>query len=103
MKFRVDIDHTILSTRFSIEKEKYEVLTENYSLIKKINRLYENNHEIVIETGRHWNHMIDTMEQLKECGIKYHTLIMGKPPSNYIIDDKAIRPDEFLKMDFEEI
>ena len=37
-----------------------------------------------------------TKKQLKDWGVKYHRLFMGKPTGDYYIDDKAIRDTTFF-------
>lgn len=98
MKFIFDIDDTILIS--TIEKDgSYKMIGENLKLIIKLNRLYDNGHQIILWTGRHWNHLATTQKQLFSAGVKYHTLVMGKPVVDFYVDDKAIRPDEFLKLE----
>jgi len=98
MKFLFDIDDTILFSKID-RKGNYSLKSSNEELINKINSLFRKGHTIIIETGRHWNHFEITRKQLHDAGVCYDTLICGKPPC-YIIDDKALRPNEFLKKDF---
>lgn len=58
--------------------------------------MFDDGDEIILWTGRHWNHLEITQLQLWNANVKYTTLIMGKPVGDYYIDDKAVRPDEFL-------
>lgn len=88
----IDIDDTILFSKY--ENGEYVYIESNKKVIDKINNLYDYN-IIVISTGRNWGHLLITIEQLKQAGVKYHTLVMGKPPG-IVVDDKALRPDEFL-------
>lgn len=90
MIYCFDIDETIFRTDVG-----YNVRSANESLIKKLNELYESGNTIIIQTGRHWNHLLMTIRQLSDHGIKYHSLVMGKPVADIYIDDKAVRPDEF--------
>ena len=93
MKYVIDIDDTIL---YSELKDGHYILKgHNKKVVEKINKLYQDN-EIIIHTGRHWNKLIETQKQLDEVGVKYNTLVMGKPCADYYIDDKSIRPDEFI-------
>ena len=91
MKYCVDIDGTLLYT-----DSEYRVDAENTKLIRKINELHSSGHTITIQTGRHWDKLLMTIEQLKLCGLKYHTLTMGKPTADVYIDDRSVRPDEFI-------
>ena len=56
-------------------------------------------HTILIHTARGALTGIDwtkvTLKQLSVWGVKYHSLIMGKPFADYYIDDKAINVADF--------
>ena len=95
MKFVFDIDNTIFGSTYN--DGKYNVTHGYKSIIKKINKLYGSGHTIIIQTGRHWNHLEDTIKQLNDCKIKYHTLVMGNIPADYYINDKGITPEYFDK------
>lgn len=100
MKFKFDIDDTIL---FSNVKEtgQYELIGANFPMIETINRLYDTGNTIILETGRHWNHFEITQSQLLGAGVKHHTLLMGKAVVDFYVEDKALRPDEFMEMKWE--
>ena len=93
----VDIDQTICdgdkSDGYSYEKSI--PIPEN---IAKVNALYDAGHVIVYwtargsKTGLDWTHV--TERQLKEWGVKYHQLKMGKPYYDIILDDKAFKIEE---------
>jgi len=100
MTFVVDIDNTILYS--CLNDGEYKVTGQNEKLIKRLNALYENN-TIIMFTGRHWNHLQLTLSQLTEAGIKYHSLVLGKPVGDYYIDDKGILPEKFLELVFNEL
>jgi hydroxymethylpyrimidine pyrophosphatase-like HAD family hydrolase len=91
-----DIDSTILYSECD-ERGNYTLVGENTDLIKKINELHDSDNTIIIQTGRHWNHLRITIDQLKNAGVKYHTLEMGKPFAHFYIDDKGITPEDFLE------
>ncbi len=69
------------------------------SRIDHVNALYAAGHSISFFTARGSTTGIDwralTEEQLAEWGVRYHTLIMGKPHADLFIDDKAIRADDY--------
>lgn len=98
MKIRLDIDDTILYSEID-RQGNYHLIESNENLIKKINKLYDEGTEIIVDTGRNWNHLKITIEQLKACGLKYTTLTMGKPHCDYMVDDKAVSPEYFLGLD----
>jgi len=89
-----DIDGTLIYSE--LIDGTYHVTGYNTALIHKINALYNSGEIIILHTGRHWNHFKLTIEQLKNAGVKYHSIVHGKPPADIYIDDKAVRPDEFL-------
>jgi hydroxymethylpyrimidine pyrophosphatase-like HAD family hydrolase len=98
MKFVFDVDGTILYSEVD-EDGNYKLIGHNKKIVKKINDLYNNGHIIILWTGRHWNHLEITIMQMQQIGLKYHTIVHGKPYSDsYYIDDKAIKPEEFLKL-----
>jgi len=69
-------------------------------VINKINRLYDEGHHIKIftarggTTGKDWTKL--TTEQLRKWGVKYHSLITGKPVADFYIDNKGLNPGEFV-------
>jgi len=99
LKFLFDIDDTILFSDVD-ENGDYELKYENKKLIEKLNGLHDAGNQVILWTGRHWNHLEITQKQLLFAGVKYDTLIMGKPPVDYYVEDKALRPAEFLSMEF---
>jgi len=97
MRYVVDIDDTIFFSKVD-GNGNYVLLGCNEDLIHKINTLYNQGNEIILWTGRHWNHLKITEQQLKDAGVNYNTLIMGKPVADYYIDDKSITPNKFLEI-----
>ncbi len=99
-RFVVDIDGTIIYSRLEtigVEDLSYTVIGFNKKLILALNKLYDKGDIIVLYTGRHWNHLQTTIEQLTKVGIKYHSLVLGKPVGDFYIDDKSILPDDFTE------
>lgn len=90
-KYIVDIDGTLCTIA-----DDYANAVPFADRIKKINELYDADNIIIIFTGRHWNRLSLTIEQLIEWGVKYHSLSMSKPVG-MIIDDMSMRPEEFFK------
>ena len=88
--YSFDIDGIIAQT----EGSDYPNSKPKPEAIKMINILYDKGHTIKIFTGRgsksgkDWR--VLTEAQLKEWGVKYHELIMGKPDADYFVDDKNI-------------
>ena len=73
-------------------------------VIAEINRLYTDGHQIVLYTARGSTTEIDwrelTEHQVKEWGIQYHALFMGKPTADIYIDDKAVSLKEWKRDGF---
>ena len=99
MIFGVDIDGTICSVT---EGHNYEDARPFFDMIKTVNCLYDCGHTIIIHTARGMASGNDykeiTEKQLKEWGVKHHQLVMNKPNCNFYIDDKSLKPDEFLEI-----
>jgi len=95
MTYCFDIDGTICTNTLG----DYESAQPFQSRIEHINRLYEVGHTIKLFTARGSTTGIDWREvtelQLAEWGLRYHTLIMGKPFADFFIDDKATNSEEY--------
>ncbi len=91
-----DCDNTLCFT----EGTDYKNAILNRRAIDKVNSLYNEGHTVWICTGRGSKSKIDWREltetQLKEWGVKYHKLIMGKPPFDIFIDDLAYNTKDWL-------
>ena len=103
MRYCVDIDGTICTPT---KGRDYESATPYKSRIETLNKLYDEGNYIIYFTARAIGRFSDerypiaaakasevlfdlTQQQLKEWGVKYHELIMGKPHADMFIDDKA--------------
>ena len=96
MRIFVDIDETIC---FYEGERQYPEAIPNYENIEKINKLYDEGHEIIYWTDRGGITKIDwselTSEQLEAWGCKYHELKMNdKPHYDLLICDKTKRIEE---------
>lgn len=89
--YYIDVDNTIAFTKLN----DYKNAQPNLEAIAKCNFLYNSGHTINIWTARGSTSGIDwrevTAQQLKDWGVKYHKLIMGKPSYDVFIDDKTRR------------
>jgi histidinol phosphatase-like enzyme len=105
MKYIFDIDGTIC------DKNKNDDYNKSFPFlgrIRKINNLYDDGHKIVFFTARGMGRHRDNAElaiqqfysltesQLKEWGVKYHQLILGKPSGDVYVDDKGIKDGDFF-------
>ena len=98
MKFVIDIDDTIC-------KEEGPVIARQpfMSRIAKINRLYDEGHEIVYHTARGLKsgsgeayYRPITESQLEMWGCKYHELCFKQHDTTYYIDDKNLMNNNFF-------
>ena len=94
MKIYVDIDNTICRTEGTDYKSAMPIKRN----IEKINKLFDEGHEIIYWTARGSVSGVDhfelTKKQLTEWGCKYTSLRVGdKPHYDVWIDDKSINPD----------
>jgi hypothetical protein len=96
MIYVVDIDGTICKS----VKPDYKTAVPLYDRIEKINKLYDQGHEIHYWTARGGRTGIDwydlTKQQLDEWGCKYTSFKTGKPSYDVWIDDLAINAKEFF-------
>ena len=101
--FIFDLDNTICKTR----KNFYLKSKPKKNIIKKINQIKKNGHIVKIFTSRYMGRSNEnrtyvikkfyniTFKQLKNWGLQFDELLMGKPSYDYFIDDKSynIRSD----------
>jgi len=94
-QFVFDIDGVIALKREDLD---YGQALPNEIMIAIVNQLYDMGNRIVLFTARGYVTGIDwfpvTEKQMKDWGVKYHELKMGKPNADFYIDDK------FLDMNF---
>lgn len=65
-------------------------------VIDKVNSLYDDGNIIIIYSARHLQDYNVTRSWLYSNGVKYDLLVLGKPWADYYIDDRALRPEEWL-------
>ena len=85
-----DIDGTICSMSI----KDYSLAEPYLDRIKQINNLYDEGNIVIFNTARGHESGIDwsdlTKTQLKNWGVKFHSLYFSKPAADYYIDDKNI-------------
>lgn len=101
-KFCLDIDNTI--TLWDNSRD-YENFKPDQEMVDIVNSLYDQGHHITLFTSRGMTSVgankIDTdivpplLKNLEKIGLKYHELITHKPVYDWIVDDKAMNPQEF--------
>jgi hypothetical protein len=98
MKYVIDIDDTIC-------REEGPVISRKPFLdrIAKINKLYDEGHEIVFHTARGLKsgrgeayYRPITESQLELWGAKYHSLCFKQHDATYYIDDKNLDNNDFF-------
>lgn len=108
----IDIDHTICipNNRESGTVLKYGFARPIPEMIETIRLAKNKGYRIVLFTARRMathngdiNKVIEdvgdlTREWLKHHDVPYDELHFGKPNAIYYVDDKALRPDEFMNM-----
>jgi len=99
-QFVFDIDGVIALSRPDLD---YGKALPNEKMIAIVNKLYDLGNRIVLFTARGYVTGIDwyptTEKQMKEWGVKYHELHMGKPNADFYVDDKMLSLD-FLYKEF---
>lgn len=96
MIYVFDIDNTICKT----DNGNYLEAKPYPKRVAIINELFRNGHQIKLftargsETGIDWREF--TENQLREWGLNYTILELGKPHGDIYIDDKAISDTEFF-------
>ncbi|HEY8024167.1 MAG TPA: capsular biosynthesis protein [Burkholderiaceae bacterium] len=107
----VDLDGTLCPIKG--EGERYGDLPVNMELVARLRRARADGFKIVVYTARNMRtyggdiaqinaHTAPTiLNWLARHDIPYDGLIVGKPwpgPRGFYVDDKALRPDEFIRM-----
>ena len=97
MTYLIDIDDTICTLSGSMQ---YETAQPIPKAIEKVNRLFEEGHEIIFWTARGTRSGVDwrqlTEAQILSWGVQYHELRFGKPVYDVFIDDKNINSADWL-------
>ena len=98
MRVFVDIDETICFYN-GVDRLGYKNAIPNENNIAKINKLYDEGHEITYWTARGSYSGIDYLEltanQLDKWGCQYHELSVGEKPNyDLLICDKTKRIEE---------
>jgi capsule biosynthesis phosphatase len=110
----IDLDDTICTT----EDRDYANAKPNEHVIKQINEYSSDGFAICIYTSRNMRtyeanigkmnvHTLPVIiDWLKKYGVCYDEIIIGKPwcgEDGFYVDNRAIRPSEFIKMNLHEI
>jgi hypothetical protein len=104
MNYVFDIDGTICTDT----NGDYYSAKPIIDRVNTVNRLYREGHQITLFTARgmgssrndekearkKWKNL--TESQLREWGVKYHNLFLGKPAGDVYIDDKGMNDQIFF-------
>jgi hypothetical protein len=98
MIYCFDLDGTLCCQTYD---NKYMEAVPIEKAIKAVNRLYDEGHTIIIDTGRGSTSKIDweekTRQQIESWGLKYHKLRVGqKIHADIFVDDKSINTSSWL-------
>ena len=111
----VDIDNTI---SFKKASEDYIDAKPDLMIREKLNSYFDDGFEIIFFTSRNMRtyksnigkiniHTLPGILQfLEKYKFRYTEVLVGKPwcgTEGYYVDDKAIRPDEFKNLSYDEI
>lgn len=112
----VDVDGTLCQTK--APGQSYADVAPNLPLIEKLREYHGKGYRILLHTARNMNTfngnvgMINRhtapvlLEWLHRWDVPYDEIMFGKPwprTHGFYIDDRAIRPDEFLSLDERQI
>ena len=112
----LDIDGTLCPIKD--KNQSYDQLTPYAEIVDKLREYKKNGFYIILYSARnmrsyHGNMGLITaitakmtMEWLESHNVPYDEIFFGKPwcgTEGFYVDDKAIRPDEFLSLDYSNI
>lgn len=104
----VDLDKTLCTKKQT--NESYADVLPNNDIIDIINSLHNTGAEVIIESARNMltqnnneakvikNIGLTTLQWLNDNNILYDGIKFGKTMGSCYIDDKALRPKEFIKI-----
>jgi len=101
VRFVIDIDGTLCYNNSADGRDFYLDAVPFQDRIDVVNRLYDVGHTIILDTargsysGRNW--LSETHQQLREWGVKFHQLRVGRKMwGDYYIDDRAMSEKDFF-------
>lgn len=104
MRYVFDLDLTLCNS----SESRYELSEPWPERIAFVNAIYKEGHEVIVFTargmssfsGNRWLAQIRwrriTEAQLRNWGLNYHKLILGKPAGDIYVDDKGVKADDFF-------
>lgn len=83
----VDMDGVICEERPTFERSMAPAVP---GARRRLDELRSSGYRIIIHTARSWSELAMTEEWLRDRGIAYDQLVMGKPVADIIVDDRAV-------------
>ena len=114
--FVFDIDGTLCPIKK--KEERYEDLVPYENMVERLRYYHENGAKIILFTSRNMNSYSGNigvinkhtarilLDWLEKWNIPYDEIIYGKPwpgHKGFYVDDRTVRPDEFLSRSVEEL
>lgn len=106
----IDFDDTISLAKTYNDIDLYAEAKPNDPVINTMKKLYKQGYKFIIHTARGWISCNEDVEKadkkyrkqieewLAKYNVPYERLLFGKPFGIYYVDDKALQPDDFVKM-----
>lgn len=91
----MDFDNTI--TTENVAYWNGEVEKPDEEVIDKLKRRYHSGWIVVVWTARPWSEASTIAARLTEWGIPYHGIRCEKGSADLYVDDKCVRPEEFVR------
>ncbi len=91
MRIAVDLDGTITN---EVEGWDYAKRTPNRKVIEHINHWYDEGHFITLWSARMKKDRKVTVAWLKEHGVKYNDLVLGKPRFDLYVGDECCHVED---------
>lgn len=92
-----DIDGTLCSNT----EGRYHEARPFPEVIAEVARMHRDGHRVILYTARGSTTGIDwrelTVRQLKEWGVPYDELVLGKPTADVYVDDRAINTTDWKR------
>jgi hypothetical protein len=83
----VDLDGTLLPE--GPARERFFQPPDD-EMVAAVNRAYAMGHRVTLFSARGWNELPLTEEWLRRHGVKYHDLLLDKPPFDILVDDRTV-------------
>lgn len=87
MNFVIDIDGTLT---LEVDGHDYESRTPDKVAIGNICKLWEEGHHIILHSSRFSEDQGKTVRWLRENGVPFDRLVLGKPCASVYIDDRSL-------------